>query len=113
MEADAVVKDEILSESQSKEPKIMDNIKILGYELVLDSSAITLCAAIDLRTTRVTEPILDLHCTEICIELDEELRAVIRHKGRPSLRRSLFRHTWIAFRSAPNASFVAAPPYCS
>jgi hypothetical protein len=48
MGTDAVVEDEIFSESQSKEPKIMDNIKILGNELILDSSVITLYAAIDL-----------------------------------------------------------------
>jgi len=35
MGTDAVVEDKIFSESQSKEPKIMDNIKILSYELIL------------------------------------------------------------------------------
>ena len=35
MGADEVVEDKIFSESQSKEPKIMDNIKILSYELIL------------------------------------------------------------------------------
>ncbi len=41
MRTDAIVEDEILSKSHAKKPNIMYNIKILGYELILDSSVIT------------------------------------------------------------------------
>lgn len=52
MGTDAIVEDEILGKSQEKKPKIVNNIKILGYELILASSVVTFYAAVDLRAAR-------------------------------------------------------------
>ena len=73
MRANAIVEDKIFSESESKEPKIMYHPKILGYELILDCSVITLHTAVNLRAPRVAEPVLDLESAKVCVELSQEL----------------------------------------
>ena len=73
MRADAVVKDEIIGKSLSKELKVMYHIKILSDKLVLNRSVVTLHAAVNLGATRIAESVFDLHCRKICVELTEEL----------------------------------------
>jgi hypothetical protein len=73
MRADAIVEDEVFSEFESKESKIMYHPKVLGYELILDCSVIALHTTVNLRAPRVTETMLDLESAKVCVELAEEL----------------------------------------
>ena len=60
MRTDAVVENEIFSEFDSKEPQIVDSVTILGNELFLHGSVITLHTAVRLGAMRVAEPMFDL-----------------------------------------------------
>jgi hypothetical protein len=73
----AVVEDEVIDKPMSKEPKVIYHIKVLSDELILDRSVAAFHTAVNLRTTRIAEPMFDLHGSELCIELTEELRTVI------------------------------------
>ena len=77
MRADAVVEDEVIDKALSKEPDVMYHIKVLSDELILDRSVVAFHAAVNLRATGIAEPMFDLHGSEVCIELTEELRTVI------------------------------------